>query len=218
MLESPPVCRPGSASMFMSLLFFAALTAPSAGEAHLFKPGFGRAALWNDGQAEVSVYEATDVKEGHPRTSHPVLIVVAEDLLPDRLVKADHPSGAKTIRVLKLNHVRSIPVGMSMYQQMLSVFAGADRLEPVKVSMTSNDGCGNSFVEWRSDRRILSVRSYWETPGDVDASFAPGDAIFYDSLPMELRALDFDTARTGRLRIVDSVFSSRPGVPAVQEA
>src|SRR5215831_5209928 len=89
-----------------------------AGDALVWKAGFGRAALWNDGNAEVSVYAAKDVKYGAPRDSRAVLIVVAEDLLADRLVKADRPTGPPaTRRVLKLNHVRSIVTGVYTYQQ-----------------------------------------------------------------------------------------------------
>ena len=199
-------------------LFLAALaTAP--GPAVVWKDGFGRASLWNDGAAEVSTYHATDPRYGIRRTSRAVLIVVAEDLLPDRLVKADHPErAARTVRVLKLNHVRSIQTGVYSYQQMLSAFLGADRLEPVKLSMTSHEWCGNSFAEWRADRPSLAIRTYFESPGDVDAPLAPGDAIFYDSLPLRLRGLDFARTRSGTVRIVDTVFSSRPEPPAIDLA
>jgi hypothetical protein len=201
------------------LLLLAALVATPAGDAVVWKPGFGRAPLWNDGQAEVSIYEATDVKYGRPRASRAVLIVVAEDLLADKLVKADDPGGAaRTRRVLKLNHVRSIPTGFYTYQQMLSVFAGADRLEPVKLTMTSHEWCGNSFVEWRSDRGTLEIRSYFETPGDVDVRLEPNEAVFYDALPLALRGLDFERTRAGTLRVIDTLFTSKPMVPSVEEA
>jgi hypothetical protein len=204
--------------MSARLLLLAALVAAPAGENVVWKTGFGREALWNDGRAEVSVYEASDRREGRLRASRAVLIVVAEDLLADRLVKADDPARAKTRRVLKFNHVRSIPTGLYTYQQMLSVFADADRLSPVKLTMTSHEWCGNSFVEWRSDTGTLAIRSYFETPGDVDAPLDPREAVFYDALPLELRGLDFERTRSGRLRVIDSVFASRPGVPPVEDA
>jgi hypothetical protein len=204
--------------MSARLLLLAALAAAPAGEKVVWKAGFGREALWNDGQAEVSVYEATDKREGRLRTSRAVLIVVAEDLLADRLVKADDPARAKSRRVLKFNHVRSIPSGLYTYQQMLSFFADADRLSPVKLTMTSHEWCGNSFVEWRSDTGTMAIRSYFETPGDVDAPLDPREAVFYDALPLELRSLDFERTRSGRLRVVDSVFGSKPAVPPVDDA
>jgi len=199
-------------------LFFAALAAAPA-PAIVWKDGFGRASIWNDGAAEVSTYRATDLREGTRRTSRAVLIVVAEDLLPDRLVKADHPErAARTLRVLKLNHVRSIQTGVYSYQQMLSAFLGADRLDPVKLTMTSHDWCGNSFAEWRSDRPAIEIRTYFESPGDADAPLVPGDALFYDSLPLRLRGLDFARTRGGTVRIVDTVFASRPEPPGVDAA
>ncbi|MEX1243685.1 MAG: hypothetical protein WEB59_00600 [Thermoanaerobaculia bacterium] len=197
-----------------------ALAAPAAAAAAVsWKPGFGRASLWNDGMAEVSVYEARDLRYGVPRSSRSVLIVVAEDLLPGRLVKADRPrQEPRTRRVLKLNHVRDIPTGVYSYQQMLSAFLEADRLEPVKLTMTSHEWCGNSFAEWRSDRAALSIRSYFQVPGDLDVALAPGDAVFYDALPLALRGLDFERTRSGTLRVVGSVFSSRPLPPSIEEA
>jgi hypothetical protein len=192
---------------------------PRASDGVVWTSGFGRAPLWNDGNAEVSVYEARDVKYGAPRASRAILIVVAEDLLQDRLVKADRPSPEpETRRVLKLNHVRSIPAGVYAYQQMLSVYAGADRLEPVKLTVTSHEWCGNSFVEWRSDRASLAIRSYFETPGDTDVPLSPDGAVFYDALPLELRGLDFERTGAGTLRVIDTVFTSRPTAPAVEAA
>ncbi|MGH9399394.1 MAG: hypothetical protein ACRD00_03435, partial [Thermoanaerobaculia bacterium] len=103
-----------------------------------WKRGFGKAALWNDGNAEVSTYAARDVRYGIPRASRATLIVVAEDLNREKLVKADRPEGEpRTLRVLKLNHVRSIPTGVYAYNQMLSAFLAADSLDPVKLTMAS---------------------------------------------------------------------------------
>jgi hypothetical protein len=192
---------------------------PRSGDGIVWASGFGRAPLWNDGNAEVSVYEARDVKYGAPRASRAVLIVVAEDLLQDRLVKPDVPSAEpRTLRVLKLNHVRSIPAGVYAYQQMLSVYAGVDRLEAVKLTVTSHEWCGNSFVEWRSDRASLAIRSYFETPGDADVPLSPDGAVFYDALPLALRGLDFERTGAGTLRVIDTVFTSRPLAPAVEAA
>ena len=122
--------------------------------------------------------------------------------------------------MLKLNHVRSIPAGVYTYQQMLSVFgaAGADALDPVKLTMTSHEWCGNTFAEWRRDRSRLEIRSYFETPGDVEASLSAEGALFYDALPLQLRALDFERTRSGRLRVIESVFSSKPRPPRIEDA
>jgi len=204
--------------MSARLLLLAALAAAPAGQNVVWKAGFGREAVWNDGQAEVSVYEATDPREGRLRTSRAIFVVVAEDLVAGRLVKADDPAHAKTRRVLKFNHVRSIPTGLYRYEQMLSVFADVDGLSPLKITMTSHEWCGNSFVEWRSDTNTLSLRSYWEAPGDVDAPLDPHGALFYDALALVLRGLDFEKTRTGRLRVIDSIFGSKPAVPQVEDA
>jgi hypothetical protein len=201
-----------------SALLLAAAAAPAAA-GPLWDPGFGRNPLWNDGKAEVAVYDARDLRYGLPRSSRAVLIVVAEDLSPSKLVKLDDPrAAASTIRVLKLNHVRSIPTGVYTYQQMLSVFLGAERLDPVKLSVTSHEWCGNSFVEWRSDRRQLSIRSYFENGGDRDVPLDPGDALFYDALPLKLRSLDFARVTEAKVVLYESVFSNAPAPPPRSDA
>jgi hypothetical protein len=214
---APPGAMGGSMPFLVALLVLAARG--TAENAVIWKPGFGRAAIWNDGKAEVSVYDARDLRYGIPRASRAVLIVVAEDLLPDRLVKADRPREVpETRRVLKLNHVRDIPTGVYTYQQMLSAFLAADRLDPVKLTMTSHEWCGNAFAEWRVDRASLAIRSYFEEPGDLDVALSLGDAVFYDTLPLTLRGLDFERTRSGTIRVIGSVFSSRPLPPTTEEA
>jgi len=199
-------------------LFLAAALFP-AGAPPVWDESFGRNPLWNDGNAEVSFYDAVDVKYGSPRTSRAVLIVVAEDMNRTELVKADHPEGEpRTLRVLKLNHLRSIPTGVYTYQQMLSLFLSAERLAPVKLTVTSHEWCGNSSVEWRSDRSRLSLRSYFETVGDRDLPLPIGDALFYDELPLKLRALDFSRTREARVSVVDTLFSNAPAPPRVRDA
>ena len=84
--------------------------------------------------------------------------------------------------------------------------------------MTSHEWCGNSFVEWRADRAVLAIRSYFETPGDTDAPLSAEGALFYDALPLVLRGLDFQRTRRGSVKIIDSVFSSRPSPPGVASA
>ena len=184
----------------------------------VWNPAFGTDRLWNDGSAEVSAYEARDVLYGVPRTSRAVLIVVAEDLSPAKLVKADDPQPGKSIRVLKLNHVRSIQTGMYAYEQMLSAFLDAPTLSPVKLSMSSHDWCGNTFVEWRRDRQALSIRSYFDAIADQDVALRPGDALFYDALPLKLRGLDFVRTRSGTVRLIETLFTIRPAPSPPREA
>lgn len=202
------------------LVLLAAVLASPPGPAGVFwKSDFGRQAVWNDGNAEVSSYDARDVLDGIPSLSRATLIVVAEDLSREALVKADRPAGEPTTRrVLKFNYVRSIPTGVTSLQQMLSVFLGVERLDPIKLSMSSHDGCGNSFVEWRSDQGKLSLRSYFEPIGDRDLDLTAGESLFYDSLPLKLRGLDFARSTEGRVSLIDTVFASNPAPPGRVDA
>jgi hypothetical protein len=202
-----------------ALLFFCLLAAVSVCSADVvWNPAFGTDPLWSDGNAEVAAYDARDVLYGVRRASRAVLIVVAEDLSPETLVKADAPRPGHSVRVLKLNHVRSIQTGMYAYEQMLSAFLDATALRPVKLSMASHDWCGNTFVEWRRDRNVMSIRSYFDAIADRDVPVGPGDALFYDALPLKLRGLDFARTRSGTIRLIETVFTIRPQVSPAAEA
>jgi hypothetical protein len=202
-----------------ALLFSGLLAVASVCPADVvWNPAFGSDALWNDGNAEVASYDARDILYGVPRTSRAVLIVVAEDLSPENLVKADAPKAGRSIRVLKLNHVRSIETGMYAYEQMLSAFLDAPALRPVKLSIASHDWCGNTFVEWRRDRNVLSIRSYFDGIADRDVPLGPGDALFYDALPLKLRGLDFARTGSGTIRLIETLFTIRPELSPAAEA
>ena len=99
-----------------------------------------------------------------------ILIVVAEDLDRARLVKADHPAGEPvTRRVLNsITCVRS-PRRLRLPADALGFRSRGASLDPMKLTMTSHESCGNTFMEWRRDRSSLEIRSYFETPGDVEA-------------------------------------------------
>jgi len=78
--------------------------------------------LWDDGRAEVSIYEAVEVRYAQPRTGQVVQILVKEDHLPGTWVKADDPSRAGLVPVLKFNWIFKVPTGVYSYEQMLSAF------------------------------------------------------------------------------------------------
>ena len=91
-------------------------------ESVTWKPGFGRAASGTTARPRSPSTRRGTSATAFPAPPAAVLIVVAEDLLPATLVKADRPRESPTRRVLKLNHVRDIPTGVYTYQQMLSAF------------------------------------------------------------------------------------------------
>jgi len=133
-------------------------------------------------------------------------------------VKAER-SGA--VDVVKLNQVIDVPTGVYAYHQMQSTFWERATGAVVKLSLSSNDSCGNTFKEGWIDGGTLRLvyHTYWdgEADGERRAPIPPG-GLFADELPLKLRCLRrFDPAEY-RVRLFPSIVGSKVGTPAFEEA
>lgn len=167
---------------------------------------------WSDGKAEISIYDATEVRYGKPRETEIRHIVVTESFAPDSLVKADDWRTAGARPVIKLNQVIRVPTGSYRYDQMHSSFWSQDNGSLVKFSLAGIDSCGNTYKEGRIEGRELEyeVRTYWEGMDRIDQTRTlPEDALFYDELPFKLRLLDWENASGFSAPVFPSVVSSR---------
>ncbi|MEO7319257.1 MAG: hypothetical protein ABIZ56_09740 [Chthoniobacteraceae bacterium] len=156
---------------------------------------------WGDGKAEFNIYDAEEVRYGHPRKCEVIHVLVREPFAERDLVKAEAKTPGGTYPVIKLNQILHIPTGVYVYQQMHSAFWRSDTGELVKVTLTSNDSCGNTYKEFRAIgglRGLLRLgwryewRTYWEgMSAGEEIVDAPAKAVFYDELPMRVRTIDF---------------------------
>jgi hypothetical protein len=180
----------------------------------IFSPALLRDPLWDDGNAEYSVYRAEEVREGLPRKTETVHIVVKEPFNGKLRVKSDSPARDE---VLKMNQVVNVPTGVYAFHQMHSSFWDRATGELLKFSLTSNDSCGNSFkMGWSGNGFLeLTYHTYWDGEGDgVLKKPLPKDALFYDELPWRLRCLrDSKTPREVRVMLFPSVIGSKLGKP-----
>ena len=145
--------------------------------------------IWDQGVAEVALYDARGKMEGSERQFEAVTVVVKEAFDLDQMVKAG-PASKRVEDVLKLNHELTVPTGTYTYRQMASVFLRRTDLGAVKLSVASQELCGMTTKRWRSDApRRFHTSSYFDGEGDRDFTleFAPG-TVFYDALPLWLRA------------------------------
>jgi hypothetical protein len=117
------------------------LSGASKGEA------FFENAYWNSGKAEFQVYEATVKKYDVNRKATVKLIMVKEPFDPVRLVKTGREEDS--VNMVKLNMIQQIPTGIYDYFQMASIFFERSTGRILKYTMTSQDGCGNTFMEYR---------------------------------------------------------------------
>jgi hypothetical protein len=194
----------------------------AAGGAATAPNDFAADALWDDGRAEIDAYEATVRRYGVPRSLTAYLVVVKEDFSKTQLVKADpghDPGDLQT--VLKLNHVINYQTGIYSYHQMASCFFDRGTMDLVKLSLTSNEWCGNTYKEYtrRDGRGTLHVHTYWDTQAEANYDVPTGpDVVFYDALPLWIRSLPQIAGTTRALRLLPSQIESKGPKPQTQPA
>jgi len=200
---------PGALLLTMLFSGAAPLLAP---ELPAFDSAWARDPLWDDGRAEVSLYDARRPQYGKIESYQAVFIVVKEDFDRELLVKADPPyEGKQLIPVLKLNAVHSYWTPNYPYHFLASVFVRRD--DPaalVKLTVGSQEWCGNTFKEVKAGPRPeLHAHTYFDGEGDTTRplDLRSGD-LLEDQLPLALRSLRFVPGRELRSRVLPSLISN----------
>lgn len=180
-------------------------------------------ALWGDGKAEMTVYDAVEPRYGVLQKTEARYYLVRESFAPEAPVKADDWRRPGTYPVIKLNQVWTVPTGSYRYDQGVSLFwraddsgAGAGGL--IRFSHTTSDTCGLTYKRadfssrgeagpaWR-----YRAFTYWESGDEVDhAAPAPARGLFYDELPFKLRTLDWTRATLFEAPLLPSLVGSKP--------
>jgi hypothetical protein len=180
--------------------------------------------LWDDGLAEVAVYDARRIRYGKERAFTARLITVKEDFNAAYQVKADPPYAGKTlVPVLKLNVVETVPTDNYDYHLLTSVFVRRDRLDRThKLTLTMHEWCGNTYKEYRgwAPEPRFHFHSYFDGQGDRDWTLGLGEAGLLDEqLPLTLRSLPFAEGVRREVALLDPlVLRSLAQPPAVQRA
>jgi len=211
------------AIVYFILVGFLLLPAPVATappRADAFDPAWAADSLWDDGQAEVALYEARRPQYGKIESYEAVFIVVKEDFNPRLNVKADPPyENKKLLPVLKLNAIHSYWTDNYPYHYLLSVFVRRD--DPaslVKLTLGSQEWCGNTFkeVSTAGGRAELHFHSYFDAEGDSARALElrPGD-LLEDQLALVLRGLRFAPGLELHRRILPTLISNKLGPASV---
>jgi hypothetical protein len=168
--------------------------------------------VWDDGQAEYSLYDVTGPKEHAVRRYRATMIVVKEDMDLAQRVKSDTPADGRSTSVLKLNLFYMIPTGTYSYHQMLSIFMARSSWWPLKLAASSQDGCGVTFVEALPRRGALMrvAHSYWDGEADrADSVDFDETTVLADGLPLWLRGFDLGAGGSYRIKLVPSQVDNR---------
>ncbi|MAE60397.1 MAG: hypothetical protein CMJ49_03470 [Planctomycetaceae bacterium] len=178
-------------------------------------------AAWDDGLAEINMYEATEVRYGKPRAAtEAALIVVKEDHRSEDMVKADDPKRGD-LPAIKLNWAVTVPTGIYTYRQMASVFMDRRTGEAFRETFSNQEWCGNTFKDLRrrddGEEAKLDYRwsSYFGSEGDGErtekVTLGARPIVFHDALPVWVRSLEFDGWGQGRrqFRLVPTLWANR---------
>src|SRR5437867_1884214 len=151
--------------------------------------------------------------------------------LPDRgqggifedAARQGHPGHdpADLFTVLKLNHVINYQTGIYSYHQMESCFFDRLSMDLVKLSLTSNEWCGNTYKEYtrHTGRAALHVRTYWDGQAEATYDLPVGpDVVFYDAIPLLIRSLPQTPGTARALRLVPTQIESRGPKPEIAPA
>lgn len=132
--------------------------------------------IWGDGQAELSGYDLTFPRYGHPRRGVAVTVFVAETFSNSLRVKAErgkHPA-TDQFPVMKLNLVKDFQTGIYDYNTMTSSFIG---LAPangrpagsaIKISFSSQEWCGQTYQQLLFDASSIRSTSHSYFDGEAD--------------------------------------------------
>lgn len=167
---------------------------------------------WDDGKAQVQIYDANLTQYGIKRDASVKMILVKEPFNRYRFVKSNTRISAN---VVKLNYIRTIPTGMYDYFQMASLFFDVKTGELLKYSLGSQDGCGNTYFEIRKGRlgtRIV-YNSYFDDEGRIKKRL-PSGVTFYDALPVVLR-FKLDKTTHYKIRFITSLIANKYVKPEV---
>ena len=144
--------------------------------------------FWDIGKAEFQTYNAKIEKYGHIRDAKVKIILVKEPF--------DIFRGVKSITVpepteaIKMNYIQFVPVGVYEYNQMASIFFERSSGRILKYSMSSQDGCGSSYMQYINNGKEHNFifYSYFDDEGKIERTITePNPIYFYDALPLILR-------------------------------
>lgn len=203
-------------------LLIAACQNPQADQGlhRYFNMSWAEDKLWDDGLAEVAVYNAARVVYNKPRYFDYVYILVKEDFNKQYRVKTDDYEREDLYPVMKVNQFANIPTENYPYHFLTSIFYR--RENPVQVhkyTNSSQEWCGNTFkllVE-KGGRWEYTFHSYWDGQGD-DTKMLDATPLLEDQLAYTLRTLKFEDGLKFNLPVYNTQISNRADPPVAYDA
>jgi len=192
------------------------LAGPLSGATPSISASWAEDPVWDDGLAEVAVYEASRPIYGVPRPYEAILLTVKEDFDANKLIKADPPFGERAVfTVLKQNAVREIGTPNYDYRIMTSTFVErGDPTRLVKLTSGSHEWCGNTWkaIRKRDGGLVYDWSSYFDGEGDGSQVLEVGSGdLLEDQLPLVLRGLEFREGLAFEFRLLPGMANTHAG-------
>ena len=214
--------HPLALSVFLLLFGLVACSnhrGPSSGYANNFNLNWAQNSLWDDGLAEVAIYDAERVIYNKPRQFEFALITVKEDFNKAYNVKTDDYQRKDLFPVIKVNEFARIPTDNYPYHFLTSIFF--KRENPVtlhKLTSSSQEWCGTTFkaINAAGNSFKYSFNSYWDNQGT--GKFKLEEGLFEDQLPYTLRSLKFADNVTFKAPVYELQQTSKATKPQAKQA
>lgn len=176
-------------------------------------PNWVQNAIWDDGLAEVAVYEANKRIYNINRSYECVYVTVKEVFNEAYNVKTDDYSRADLFDVLKVNRFEHIETEQYPYHFLSSMFFKKD--EPMKLhkmTISSQEWCGNTYKVYTpfGGGYRINYNSYWDGEGSGE-KIQEGDFLFEDQLPFTLRMMDLQEGLSFNARLMQTQISAKVG-------
>jgi hypothetical protein len=211
--------------LFPALLACSQQTGPGSSQppSHLrdqFDPEWALDQHWDDGMAEVAVYEAERVIYGKPRQFAYTLITVKEDFNAEFNVKTDDYSRRDLYPVMKVNQFARIPTDNYPYHFLSSLFFRRENpVQLLKMTTGSQEWCGNTFKTFSDEgsHYRFAYNSYWDGQGDGQMQVEQ-DVLFEDQLPYTLRSLRFKEGLRLEAKVAENQQTNKATPPHIYQA
>jgi hypothetical protein len=159
---------------------------------------------WYRGLAEVNRYEVQQSRYGEMHKGESVLIFVTEDFLRDKQVKYEFGDKSNAVNILKLNAQRRFYTGIYPYTIMTSTFSPTNGEPTQKVTSTSQEWCGMTYVQLNRLEQGYQGVSHSYFQAEADERFKLGDSLLEDEVWTRMRQ-DPMSLPIGDLKVVPAM-------------
>ena len=189
------------------------LSSCAGNQSYLYNTGFLANSHWDMGKAEFQTYSGLITQYDEQRNASFKFILVKEQFDENKFVKSNNGN----LSVLKVNIIKTVPTGMYDYFQMGSLFFNVNTGEIIKFAISSQDGCGTTYIEYNSKSNKIIYNSYFDDQGEITRELSGSNFTFYDALPVFLR---FELGRKDsyELSLIPSLINNKFIEPEFQDA